>query len=187
MLSKIQRGLANYERNVGTPHPLARRAGDVSEPSLPRRKLSKRQSEPLATDDASLWQGSISVGTPASTYSGKCPSSLHLESQKCSLFIIVIFDTGSADMFLPGKSCTSSSCSGHKLYDPSASSTSSDLGKTFSLTYGDGSTVSGEQYTETVAVAGLTATTQTFGVASSYSAGLASSVFPPGIYSFFMS
>jgi cathepsin D len=41
------------------------------------------------------------------------------------------------------------------VYDSSASSTSHDLGKTFSLTYGDGSTVSGEQFGDDVIIAGL--------------------------------
>ena len=42
------------------------------------------------------------------------------------------------------------------MYDPSSSATSQDLGKTFTLTYGSGATVSGEEYSDTVSVAGLT-------------------------------
>ena len=44
---------------------------------------------------------------------------------------------------------------GHKKYNPSASSTSHDLGKTFTLVYGGGSNASGEQYTDVVTIAGL--------------------------------
>ena len=69
--------------------------------------------------------------------------------------LVVDFDTGSSDLFLPGPDC-GSTCSGHTTYDPSSSSTSKDVGKSFSLAYGDGSTVSGEQYTDTVSIAGLT-------------------------------
>lgn len=58
-----------------------------------------------------------------------------------------------SDLFLPGSDC-GSTCSGHTLWDPSSSSTSTDLGQTFSLEYGDGSTVSGEQYTDSVSIAG---------------------------------
>lgn len=65
------------------------------------------------------------------------------------------FDTGSSDLFLPGSTC-GSTCSGHTLYNPSSSSTAKNVGKTFSLAYGDGSTVSGEQYTDVVTLAGLT-------------------------------
>ena len=64
------------------------------------------------------------------------------------------FDTGSSDLFLPSTSCDSS-CSGHKLYNPSASSTSQDLGNDFTLSYGDGSMVTGEQYSDVVTVAGM--------------------------------
>ena len=67
---------------------------------------------------------------------------------------IVDFDTGSSDLFLPGPSC-GSTCSGHTIYDPSSSSTSKSLGKSFSLAYGDGSTVSGTQYTDKVSIAGI--------------------------------
>jgi cathepsin D len=114
--------------------------------------------DPLTDEQSQLWIGTISVGTPPVQYT-------------------VDFDTGSSDLFLPGETCDST-CSGHTLYNPSASSTSSDLGTTFSLSYGDGSTVSGEQYTDTVAIAGLTATSQTLGSATQYSSGFESSNFP---------
>ena len=65
------------------------------------------------------------------------------------------FDTGGSDLFVLSTTC-GETCAGHKLYNPSASSTSKDLGKTFSLTYGDGSTVQGKQYTDVVSIVGLT-------------------------------
>jgi len=64
----------------------------------------------------------------------------------------VDFDTGSSDIFLPSTGCDSS-CNGHTRYDPSASAV--DRNKPFKLEYGDGSTVSGEQYIDTVSIAGL--------------------------------
>ena len=66
----------------------------------------------------------------------------------------VDFDTGSSDLFVPSSSC-GSTCEGHKVYDPSVSSTSRRLGHSFSLAYGDGSTVYGEQYTDDVTISGL--------------------------------
>ncbi|EGO21894.1 hypothetical protein SERLADRAFT_335370, partial [Serpula lacrymans var. lacrymans S7.9] len=113
---------------------------------------------PLTDDHGQLWFGSISVGTPAVTYT-------------------VDFDTGSSDLFLPGPNC-SSTCSGHTIYNPLTSTTSKDLGGTFTLTYGDGSTVEGELYSDTVSIAGLSATGQTLGAASQYSTGFAKSQFP---------
>ena len=69
----------------------------------------------------------------------------------------VDFDTGSSDLFVPSTSC-GSSCSGHKSYDPSASSTSKDLKSGFTLNFGVEATsaVTGEQYTDVVTIAGLT-------------------------------
>ncbi|KAH7907902.1 aspartic peptidase domain-containing protein [Hygrophoropsis aurantiaca] len=150
--AKIFNGFDRYEHNTGSPHPSAPRKGA-------QRRAEGSGSVPLTNNQNLLWYGSISVGTPAQTYT-------------------VDFDTGSSDLFLPGPNCTSASCNNHKKYDPSSSSTSQDLNKTFSLAYGGGSTVAGEQYRDTVAAAGLTATGQTLGVASSYSTGLASSQFP---------
>ncbi len=65
------------------------------------------------------------------------------------------FDTGSSDLFLPSSTC-GSTCEGHKAYNSSASSSSRDLGKNFTLAFGDGSSVSGEEYTDVVIVADQT-------------------------------
>jgi len=98
-----------------------------------------------------LWYGTLSVGTPAKSFT-------------------VDFDTGSSDLFLPAGDCTTN-CDGHQRYTPSDSSTSKDAGQAFTLTYGDGSTVSGEQYEDTVTISGLTATGQRLGAATTYSTG----------------
>ncbi|KAI6046707.1 aspartic peptidase domain-containing protein [Pisolithus marmoratus] len=115
-------------------------------------------SVPLTDGGNVLWYGTISVGTPAVDF-------------------LVDFDTGSADLVIPGSNC-GSTCSGHTLYNPSASSTGVDLGETFMLSYGDGSTIQGEQFTDTVVVAGYTATNQTLGAATQYSSSLQSPNFP---------
>ena len=90
----------------------------------------------------------------------------------------VDFDTGSSDLFLPGKDC-GDTCSGHTAYDTSKSSTAQDLGQQFSLQYGDGSTFSGEVYSDTVTIGGLTASNQSVGAAKQYSDGFSSKQFPP--------
>jgi len=79
----------------------------------------------------------------------------------------VDFDTGSSDLFLPSISCNSS-CSGHTMYAPNASSSAQDLGQTFFIGFGDKSNVQGEQFTDVVQIAGLKATTQTLGAATQY-------------------
>ena len=131
--------------------------------SMLSRALFRRATAAAALTDENngeLWQGSITVGTPAQTYT-------------------VDFDTGSSDLFLPGPSCTSRYCKGHKKYTPASSSTSAKTTKTFTLRYGDGSSVTGTQYTDTVAIAGLAATGQALGAANTYSAGFAQPHFPP--------
>jgi cathepsin D len=143
---KIQEGIATYKRNTGVPHPLS---GSI--------QLSRRDSggDPLTDDNAKLWFGTISVGTPPVSFTGM--SFLYNDSQPLTdpWHDKVNFDTGSSDLFLPSPSCDSS-CSGHKLYDPDASSTARDISKTFSLAFGDGSTVDGNQFTDVVSIAGLT-------------------------------
>ncbi|GAA5976063.1 hypothetical protein JCM11641_003272 [Rhodosporidiobolus odoratus] len=100
-------------------------------------------------DDGTLWYGTISIGTPAVDY-------------------VIDFDTGSADLWIPSVNCTSAACNTHAKYDPSSSSTSASiLNKKLSITYGDGSSTKGTVWSDTVSIAGLTATSQTFGAAYS--------------------
>jgi cathepsin D len=147
--SKILRGFNTYERNSGQRHPLSVGIKDF------KREVAH---EPLNDESNALWMGKISVGTPPVEYT-------------------VDFDTGSSDLFLPGKNCKRT-CNGHTRYNTSASCTSTDLRKTFLLQYGDGSSVRGEQFIDTVTIAGLTANHQTLGAASEYSSGFNISNFP---------
>ncbi|KAI9437838.1 acid protease [Lactarius psammicola] len=148
-VAKIHRGFEAFERNTGAAHPSA---------SQLKRSTKRGNGDPLTDDSALLWYGSITVGTPAVTYT-------------------VDFDTGSSDLFLPASNC-GSTCSGHTLYNPAKSSTSSDARQSFQLQYGDGSTVSGEQFTDTVTLAGFKATRQRLGAATVYSTGFQSDQFP---------
>ena len=60
---KIARGFANYEKNTGKVHPNCRNT----------TASNKRSTGvvPLTNDDNALWQGTISVGTPAVDFAGK--------------------------------------------------------------------------------------------------------------------
>lgn len=148
---KIREGFATYKTNTGVPHPLSR--GILSRGI----QLSGRASggDPLTDDRAQLWFGTISVGTPPVSFTGI--TFLYDDSKPLTgpRHDTVDFDTGSSDLFLPSPSCNSN-CTGHKLYNPNASSTAHDLSKPFSLAFGDGSTVEGEQFTDVVSIAGLT-------------------------------
>jgi hypothetical protein len=66
--------------------------------------------------------------------------------------VIVVFDTGSAALFLPGPSCLN--CVGHHIYNPTQSSTAKDLGTISTLDYGKGE-VKGELFTENVSAGGF--------------------------------
>ncbi|KAH9984826.1 aspartic peptidase domain-containing protein [Russula vinacea] len=151
-VAKIKRGMVAYENNTGEPHPLS--AG-IKTPS----KRADSGDDPLTDDSAELWYGPLSIGTPQQDFT-------------------VVFDTGSSDLFVPSTKCDST-CLGHTLYDPSSSSTSNDLEKTFSLGYLDGSTVNGVEYTDDVAIAGVVAKSQTLGAATQYSTGFGKANFPP--------
>jgi len=151
----------------------------------------------LTDDQAELWYGTIEIGTPAKAFTGTTLLSTVQNWPSDPVLDTVDFDTGSSDLFVPSKNCDSS-CSGHEEYDPSASSTAHDLDQPFSLSYGDGSTVEGEQYADVVTIASLVvrgdmfafslaaershfspqAKNQTLGAATQYSSGFESNEFP---------
>ncbi len=82
-----------------------------------------------------IWTTQISVGTPPQNFT-------------------VVFDTGSADLWLPDVSCESSSiCAGKHLFNENASSTyNASDGRNFHLAYGGGSGMQGFQGIDTVRV-----------------------------------
>ncbi|KAF9449879.1 acid protease [Macrolepiota fuliginosa MF-IS2] len=149
--SKFDRGFRAFEKNTGQVHP-----GRVQKETVEARATG---AVPLVDDQDALWHGTISVGTPAKQFT-------------------VDFDTGSSDLFLPGPDC-GATCQGHQVYNTAASTTAKDQGQKFSLAFGDGSTVQGEVFTDTVAIAGLTANNQAVGAATQYSTGFESNQFPP--------
>lgn len=80
------------------------------------------------------------------------------------------FGISSADLWVPSASCNSAACNPHTKYDPTKSSTSATVaGAQLSISYGDGSSTTGTVYKDTITIAGLTATGQTFGAADSMS------------------
>jgi len=66
------------------------------------------------------------------------------------------FDTGSADLWVYSSATPASDVNGQEVYNPGASNTSSKLqGSTWDISYGDGSSSSGEVYYDNVTVGGL--------------------------------
>ncbi|CAE6439787.1 unnamed protein product [Rhizoctonia solani] len=114
------------------------------------KPIMKRQNEPLTDEQEQLWAGNITIGTPGQSF-------------------LIDFDTGSADLWIPSSECASNGCSPHSKYDPSKSSTGSKQEGLFNITYGDNSTASGSIYSDTVTIAGLSATGQKFSAVTSES------------------
>ncbi|KAI8639018.1 aspartic peptidase domain-containing protein [Parasitella parasitica] len=112
--------------------------------------LSKRDPSAAAlyNEAGSQYLVDVSIGTPAQNFS-------------------VTLDTGSADLWVPGSSCSQADCpNGH--FDQTASTTFKSLDKDFALVYGIGA-VNGTYVTDTVTVAGATVHNQQFALASTTS------------------
>uniref|UniRef100_A0A670ZBH9 Progastricsin n=1 Tax=Pseudonaja textilis TaxID=8673 RepID=A0A670ZBH9_PSETE len=100
--------------------------------------------EPLANYMDLTYYGQISIGTPPQNF-------------------MVLFDTGSSNLWVPSVYCQSQPCNNHPLFNPSQSSTYSSNGQTFSMQYGSGSLTGVFGY-DTVTIQGIPITNQEFGL-----------------------
>ncbi|KAH8555592.1 rhizopuspepsin precursor-like protein [Umbelopsis sp. PMI_123] len=100
------------------------------------------------------YYGIVKVGTP--------PQSFKLD-----------FDTGSSDLWFASTLCKST-CSGKTKYNPSKSSTYLKDGRSWAITYGDGSSSSGILGVDTVNVGGFTIKNQTIELAQNISSSFSS-------------
>merc|ERR1719203_909901 len=82
----------------------------------------------------------------------------------------VIFDTGSANVWVPGKSCSWHTCWFHPRYDATKSSTYKPDGRKYSVQYGSGP-VEGTFASDTVTVGDVKVPDQLFAEVSSVSFG----------------
>ncbi|KAM8721069.1 hypothetical protein ACLKA7_007015 [Drosophila subpalustris] len=103
--------------------------------------------EPLSNSMNMYYYGPITIGTPGVPFN-------------------VMFDTGSANLWVPSYNCTSNACLTHSQYNPNNSSTFVPNGSPITLKYGTGG-MTGYLAMDTVTVNNLIILNQTFGVAVS--------------------
>lgn len=97
---------------------------------------------PISNYEDAQYYGPVSLGTPPQNF-------------------LVIFDTGSSNLWVPASSCTDIACKLHKKYNAAASSTYIANGTTFNIVYGSGS-VKGFLSQDTVTWGGVKITNQVF-------------------------
>uniref|UniRef100_A0A8C8ZEZ2 Pepsin B n=1 Tax=Prolemur simus TaxID=1328070 RepID=A0A8C8ZEZ2_PROSS len=100
--------------------------------------------EPITNYLDSFYFGEISIGTPPQTF-------------------LVLFDTGSSNLWVPSTYCQSQACCDHNRFNPSLSSTFKINGQTYTLSYGSGSLSVVLGY-DTVTVQDITINNQEFGL-----------------------
>ncbi|EDW87998.1 lysosomal aspartic protease [Drosophila yakuba] len=108
---------------------------------------SSSATETLHNSMNNEYYGVIAIGTPKQRFN-------------------ILFDTGSANLWVPSSSCPASNiaCKKHNKYNSAASSTYVANGEEFAIEYGTGS-LSGILSTDTVTIAGISIQDQTFGEA----------------------
>ncbi|XP_070795836.1 gastricsin-like [Pituophis catenifer annectens] len=100
--------------------------------------------EPLANYMDMSYYGEISIGTPPQNF-------------------MVLFDTGSSNLWVSSVYCQSPTCENHPLFNPNESSSYSSNGQTFSIQYGSGSLTGVFGY-DTVTIQSISITNQEFGL-----------------------
>eukprot|EP00028_Trichosphaerium_sp_Am-I-7-wt_P008821 CAMPEP_0168523844 /NCGR_PEP_ID=MMETSP0405-20121227/10247_1 /TAXON_ID=498012 /ORGANISM="Trichosphaerium sp, Strain Am-I-7 wt" /LENGTH=360 /DNA_ID=CAMNT_0008545839 /DNA_START=113 /DNA_END=1195 /DNA_ORIENTATION=+ len=111
---------------------------------FPKESFSDHKVTLQDVQDASYF-GPIGLGTPPQSFN-------------------VIFDTGSSNLWIPSKKCTTRTCTSHRQYDSSASSTYKANGTHWQIFYGTGD-ADGFLSTDTFSLADLKVKNQTFGEA----------------------
>ncbi|KAI8588748.1 cathepsin D2 [Geranomyces variabilis] len=137
-LTKVPKQAPLGKRVPGILHGLAKKFG-ATVPAALRPNHLDGGSEPISNVQNMEYYGPATIGGQT---------------------IQLLYDTGSADLWVPDASV--SSLPGKNKYDPKKSKTYKDIGGDFNIQYGSGQAV-GKTASETVTVAGITVTKQVFG------------------------
>ncbi|NWZ53159.1 PEPC protein, partial [Haliaeetus albicilla] len=95
----------------------------------------------------SSYFGNISMGTPPQDF-------------------LVLFDTGSSNLWVPSIYCQTPACSDHARFNPSESSTFTSNGQSYTLSYGSGSLTVVLGY-DTLTLQSIAVSNQEFGLSES--------------------
>lgn len=144
----VQRGLApeGFKKPVG---------GRLRHERVLVKQTGDGQTGEVTAEDQqndSMYLCEVEIGTPAQT-------------------VKLDFDTGSADLWVFSTEQSKSTQKGHDVFDPTKSSTWKELtGKAWKISYGDGSSASGDVGTDTVSIGGLKVENQAVELAKTMSA-----------------
>ncbi|XP_076213827.1 pepsin B-like [Aptenodytes patagonicus] len=100
--------------------------------------------EPTTNHLDSSYFGEISIGTPPQNF-------------------LVLFDTGSSNLWVPSAYCQTPACFNHAKFKPSESSTFTYNGQSYAISYGSGALTVVLGY-DTLRIQGITVTNQEFGL-----------------------
>ena len=154
-----QKVQGDADKKLAGPIALARAIGKYSKvgAKIPD-VVSAAASKAAQTDDGTV------VANPAQ-YDSEYIESVSIGGQTLNLD----FDTGSSDLWVFSSELPASDQTGHNIYTPGSSSKLLN-GETWSITYGDQSSASGNVYTDNVDVGGTTVTAQAVEAAQTVSA-----------------
>ncbi|KAM6041118.1 pepsin B-like isoform 1-T1 [Theristicus caerulescens] len=102
--------------------------------------------EPITSHLDSSYFGEISIGTPPQNF-------------------LVLFDTGSSNLWVPSTYCQTAACLNHAKFNPSDSSTFTYYGQSYTISYGSGALTVVLGY-DTVTIQSIVVTNQEFGLSS---------------------
>ncbi|KAI4902289.1 hypothetical protein NFI96_034711, partial [Prochilodus magdalenae] len=123
-------------------------------PYNPTVKFVQTGTESMTNDADLSYYGQISIGTPPQSF-------------------LVIFDTGSSNLWVPSVNCSSQACMNHNQFNPEDSSTFQSTNESLSIQYGTGS-MTGVLGYDTVTVGGISVQNQIFGLSESEASFMAS-------------
>lgn len=124
------------------PDMFSRRYVQCFPPGVPSLQLGRSREKIYNFMDAQFY-GEISLGTPEQNFS-------------------VIFDTGSADLWVPSSYCVSQACATHRYFKAFKSSSFNHDGRRFGIHYGSGQLL-GVMARDTLKIGNLTIENQEFG------------------------